>query len=112
MRSGTFRPTVESSNPARRQGGRMPRSVVERTLHEGFDVPPGLDGIPSCLEVMGRNADAEVTWLHSYVSDDRGKTFGVYEAPSPEAIRKTAARNDLPVDRITEVQVLDPYFYR
>jgi hypothetical protein len=30
--------------------------------------------------------------------------------PRPEAIRKTAARNALPVDHITEVRVLDPYF--
>jgi hypothetical protein len=90
----------------------MPRYVVERTFQEGFDLPPGPDGIERCLEVIGRNADVDVTWLHSYVSDDHGKTFCVYEAPSPEAIRKTAARSDLPVDRITEVQLLDPYFYR
>jgi hypothetical protein len=90
----------------------MPRYVVERTFQEGLDVPPGQDGIERCLEVIDRNADVDVTWLHSYVSDDHGKTFCVYEAPSPEAIRKTAARNDLPVDRITEVQLLDPYFYR
>ena len=32
-------------------------------------------------------------------------------APTPEAIRRTAARNELPVDRITQVHVLDPYFY-
>jgi hypothetical protein len=31
--------------------------------------------------------------------------------PSPETIRKTAARNELPVDQITRVSVLDPYFY-
>jgi hypothetical protein len=30
---------------------------------------------------------------------------------SPEAIRETASRNDLPVDQITRVRVLDPYFY-
>ncbi len=47
----------------------------------------------------------------SYLSDDSRKAFCVYEAPSPEAIRKTAARNQLPVDRITQVRVLDPYFY-
>jgi uncharacterized protein DUF4242 len=35
----------------------------------------------------------------------------VYEAPSPEAIRKAARRSDLPVDRITRVRVLDPYSY-
>jgi hypothetical protein len=32
--------------------------------------------------------------------------------PSPEAIRRAAERNDLPIDRITKVSVLDPYFYR
>jgi hypothetical protein len=49
--------------------------------------------------------------VHSYVSENREKTFCVYDAPSPEAIRKTAARNKLTVDRITQVRVLDPYFY-
>jgi hypothetical protein len=29
----------------------------------------------------------------------------------PEAIGKTATRNELPVDRITQVRVLDPYFH-
>ncbi|TIW78000.1 MAG: DUF4242 domain-containing protein, partial [Mesorhizobium sp.] len=28
------------------------------------------------------------------------------------AIRSTAQKNSLPVDKITEVRVLDPYFYR
>jgi hypothetical protein len=45
------------------------------------------------------------------VSDDRTKAFCVYDGPSPEAIRKTAAHNDLQVDVITEVRVLDPYMY-
>ena len=40
------------------------------------------------------------------------KSFCVYDAPSPEAIRSTAQKNSLPVDKITEVRVLDPYFYR
>ena len=52
-----------------------------------------------------------MTWLHSYVSEDNRSTFCVYDAPTPEAIRKTAARNELPVDQITRVRVLDPYFY-
>jgi hypothetical protein len=51
-----------------------------------------------------------VTWLCSYVSVDDGATFCVYEAPSPEAIRRAAQRNGLPVDRIIQVRVLDPYF--
>jgi hypothetical protein len=38
-------------------------------------------------------------------------TFGRYDGPSPEAIRQAAQVNGLPVDQITEVTVLDPYFY-
>jgi hypothetical protein len=90
----------------------MPRYVVERTFRDGLRVPAGEEGSDVCLVVVDRNADEGVTWVHSYVSADKTKTFCVYDAPSPEAIRKTAARNDLPVDCITQVCVLDPYFYR
>jgi hypothetical protein len=89
----------------------MPRYVVERTFPEGLGVPAGPDGAEMCITVVERNADAGVTWVHSYVSADKTKTFCVYDAPTPEAIRKTASRNELPIDQITEVRVLDPYFY-
>jgi hypothetical protein len=46
-----------------------------------------------------------------YVSADKTRTFCVYDAPSPEAIRRVGARNGVPVDAIHEVRVLDPYFY-
>ena len=52
-----------------------------------------------------------MTWLHSYVSPDHHTTFCVYDGPDPDAIRRAAETNGLPVDEITEVQVLDPYFY-
>ena len=42
---------------------------------------------------------------------DRNKTFCVYDAPSPEAVRQAAARSGLPIDSISDVTVLDPYFY-
>jgi hypothetical protein len=91
----------------------MPRYIVERTFPAGLRIPVGDDGQGAqiCLAVVERNTDEGVTWVHSYVSDDKKKTYCVYDAPSPEAIRKTATRNDLPVDRITQVRVLDPYFY-
>jgi hypothetical protein len=89
----------------------MPRYVVERAFPEGLRISTGEEGADACRAVVDRNADEGVTWVHSYVSDDRKRTFCVYDAPTPEAIRKTAARNELPVDRITEVRVLDPYFY-
>lgn len=90
----------------------MPRYIVERGFSQGLRIPTDEGGAQACLTVVDHNSDAGVTWLHSYVSRDRKKTFCVYDAPSPEAIRKTAARNELPVDRITEVRVLDPYFYQ
>lgn len=89
----------------------MPRYVVERAFPDGLDIPVDTDGAQRCLVVVDRNADEGVTWIHSYVSDDRKRSFCVYDAPTPEAIRRTAARNDLPVERITQVRVLDPYFY-
>jgi hypothetical protein len=89
----------------------MPRYIVERTFSEGLEIPIANGGADVCRTVVERNAVEGVTWIHSYVSDDKGTTFCVYDAPTPEAIRKTAGANDLPVDRITEVRVLDPYFY-
>jgi hypothetical protein len=89
----------------------MPRYLVERMFPEGVAIPGGAKGAQLCLAVVDRNADDGVTWVHSYVSDDKRKTFCVYDAPSPEAIRKTAARDNLPVDQITQVRVLDPYFH-
>ena len=88
----------------------MPRYLVERTYSDDSDIPAGLDG--RLADHVERNADHGVSWLHSYVSRDKTKSFCIYDAPSPEAIRKTASRNALPVDRITEVSVLDPYSYR
>ena len=90
----------------------MPRYVVERTFPDELNIPVDAQGAATCLAVVDRNADDGVTWVHSYVSDDKRKTFCIYDAPSPEAIRKTADRNSLPLDRITQVSVLDPYFYR
>jgi hypothetical protein len=90
----------------------MPRYIVERSFSDGLDIPVTAEGAAACLAVVERNADEGVTWLHSYVTGDRTKTFCVYDAPSPEAIRTSAAHNSLPVERISEVRVLDPYFYR
>ena len=89
----------------------MPRYVVKRTFPEGLHIPVADGGVDLCRRVIERNAEEGVTWIHSYVSEDKSCTFCVYDAPSPEAIRKTATLNDLPVDQITRVTVLDPYFY-
>ena len=90
----------------------MPRYMVERTFPQGLHIPVTEDGAQTCLGVVGRNADLGVTWVHSYVSDDKKRTFCVYDGPDPESIRTAAERNGLPVGLITRVSVLDPYFYR
>ena len=90
----------------------MPRYLVERVFRERWVIPVTVDGAGICQEVVARNADLGVTWVHSYVGEDKKTTFCVYDGPTPEAIRRAAARNGLPVERITQVTVLDPYFYR
>jgi Nickel responsive protein SCO4226-like len=89
----------------------MPRYLVERTFPDGLGITPTDEGARACLSVVENNADSGVTWIHSYVTEDRRKTFCIYDGPSPEAIRQTAARNGLPVDSIVPVRVLDPYFH-
>ncbi len=89
----------------------MPRYVVERTFPNTLQIPATKEGAIVCLNVVGNNATENVTWIHSYVTRDKSKTFCIYDGPSPEAIRKVAGKNNLPIDSITEVRVLDPYFY-
>jgi hypothetical protein len=90
----------------------MPRYLVERSFPEGLAIPIDEGGAKACQVVVDGNATEGVTWVHSYVTPDKRTTFCVYDGPSPEAIRRAAEANQLPVDRITEVRVLDPYFYR
>ena len=89
----------------------MPRYMIERTFEQGLHIPVNKDGCLACVGVVDNNAEEQVTWVHSYVSPDKAKTFCVYDGPSEKAIRSAAERNGLPVDRVTEVRVLDPYFY-
>ena len=89
----------------------MSRYLVQRTFSEGLHIPIKNGGADICRTVVERNAEEGVTWVSSFVSDDKTRTFCIYDAPTPEAIRRTAARNELPVDEITQVSVLDPYFY-
>jgi hypothetical protein len=89
----------------------MPRYMVQRTFPDGLAIPATPEGAEAVLGVVERNAAEGVTWVHSYVTDDKHKTFCVYDAPTPEAVRTVADRNGLPVDGISEVRVLDPYFH-
>jgi hypothetical protein len=88
----------------------MPRYLVERTFSDGLGIAARAAGAEGLQGLVEQNLGASVTWLHSYVSDDDRACFCLYEALSPEAIRRAATRSGLPVDRILRVRVLDPYF--
>ena len=89
----------------------MPRYMVERSFPDCLSIPINDAGRQAVGSVVATNAEHGVTWVHSYVSADRKQTFCIYDAPSPDAIRKVAGANGLPVGNITQVNVLDPYFY-
>jgi hypothetical protein len=89
----------------------MPRYMVERMFPDGLGLAPDKRGSEAAATVIGNNAKHGVTWVHSYVTPDKKHTFCIYDGPTPEAIRKVAEMNGLPVERITEVRVLDPYFH-
>jgi len=90
----------------------VPRYIVERTFSEGLHIPVDSEGAKVARTVVDKNAEFGVTWVQSYVSEDKNVTFCVYDGPNPGSIRQAAEASGLPVDRVTEVSVLDPYFYR
>ena len=72
--------------------------VIERNFAEQLDLSD--EDVRLIDEI---NDDEDVHWLFSFLSADRRRTYCLYEAPSPEAIREAARRNDVPVDEIVEV---------
>ncbi len=76
----------------------MPIFMVERAYAE--ELEPNIDLADGINRI---NAEAGVRWLYSFLSADKRKTYCLYEAPSPEAIRTAAVRAGLPADVIVEV---------
>ena len=82
----------------------MPMYVIERNFAERLD-PEQLDR--EGIKLV--NDDVGVRWLYSFLSADKKKTYCLYEAPNPEALREAAARIGIPADVIVEVsEVLQP----
>jgi hypothetical protein len=72
--------------------------VIERTFAEQLDMSG--DDVRLLEEV---NTDEGVSWLFSFLSADRHRTYCLYEAPSPDAIVAAAKRAGIPADAVTEV---------
>jgi hypothetical protein len=102
---------MKAAEPAPIRRKMMPRFMVERTFADGLNIPSTDAGALACLTVVDKNAGNGVTWIHSYVTADKKKTFCIYDGPDEAAIRASAEQTGLPVDSVTQVSVLDPYFY-
>ncbi|OWV83196.1 hypothetical protein ATY81_17045 [Rhizobium sp. R72] len=76
----------------------MPRYIIERNFAEQLELSK--DGVE---EINLINDQEGVKWIFSFLSADRKKTYCLYEAPNPEAIRAAARRNNVPADVIIEV---------
>lgn len=87
----------------------MPRYLIERTFCAGAGAAADAAAADCCEAVIRANGREGVTWVQSFVTPDRRRSFCIVDAASPEAIRVAAQATALPVDRITEVRVLDPH---
>lgn len=72
--------------------------LIERNFAEVLN--PDADAVRAIGEV---NAEAGVRWLYSFLSADKRKTYCLYEADTPEAIREAADKAGLPADVIVEL---------
>jgi hypothetical protein len=73
----------------------------------GWQSPAELEAAAERSTKVGNEDMAdEVRWIRSYVLEEGGGSVGtvcIYQATSPEAIRKHASIADLPVDEIIAV---------
>ena len=86
----------------------MPLYVIERTFAERLELTG--DDVTECdvRLIDAVNADEGVSWLFSFISADRLRTYCLYEAPSPDAILEAARRANVPADEIVEVSKFVP----
>lgn len=84
----------------------MPKFIIERNFAEQLELTKkDVDNIQLI------NDDAGVRWIVSFLSPDKKKTYCLYEAPSVEAIREAARRNNIPADVIVPVDEINPALF-
>ena len=81
----------------------MPLFVIERQFAEQLELTRD-----DAAAVKLINDEVGVSWLFSFLSADKKKTYCLYEASSAEAIREAARRAKLPADVVVEVSEIRP----
>ena len=78
----------------------------------GWRSPEDLQAAAERSTAEGEKMSDDIRWIRSYVlAEDQGVgTVCIYQATSPEAIRRHAGNADLPVDEI--IEVADTVFVR
>ena len=76
----------------------MPLYVIERSFADRLELTS--DDVRLIDDI---NADEGVSWLFSFISADKLRTYCLYEAPSPDAILEAARRANVPADEVVEV---------
>jgi len=74
--------------------------LIERNFAEEQIVDPDSEFSARAKRV---NDEIGIRWIYSYLSADKRKTYCLYEANDPEAIREAARRLGVPADTIIEV---------
>jgi hypothetical protein len=76
----------------------MPRYLIERNFAEQIGMTK--EDVNNVKQINGQEG---VAWIFSFLSADKRKTYCLYEAPNPEAIRAAARRLNIPADVIIEI---------
>jgi hypothetical protein len=84
----------------------MPKFIIERNFAEQLEMTKEASDF-----VQRINDDEGVKWIFSFLSADKRKTYCLYEAPNADAIRKAAARANIPADVITMVEEVNPAMF-
>jgi hypothetical protein len=86
----------------------MPRFIIERNFAEKLELAAWKEGNERVERI---NDEEGVKWIFSFLSADKRKTYCLYEAANPDAIRKAAARANIPADVITMVDEVNPAMF-
>ena len=81
----------------------MPLFLIERNFAEQLELTK-----EAAAAVKLINDEVGVSWLFSFLSADKKKTYCLYEGATAEAVREAARRANIPADSVIEVSELKP----